>query len=155
MDKIALVFIFVALINCFPTNQTKSNTVGSCDHWATCEGSCKIENTKGKCGTFFSDSEYADCSCLFCRFDNSTSTCNGLCESQYLSVNKCVSRVQSPKQDSDCTCTTCKRIYDPITGAYKCTGSCGNGKSRKLAITKQIFDMEPGSKPVKTCQCGF
>ena len=69
-----------------------------------------------------------DANCQYCNFDNSTGKCNGVCPLMdgtiYNWINTCVSRVKNPKKDSDCACTTCKTIYDPISRKIKCSGKC-------------------------------
>ena len=153
MNKKSFLFIFVAFVFCFLTSQAKIDPNDYCEMHQTCNGSCAENNIEGKCGVYNLDYEpgYAICGCLYCRFDNSKGTCNGVCEASRQSLNKCISRVQNPKQDSDCTCTACKMIKDQITGNSTCTGLCGNGRKCRFAVTKATDYFT--HKRIRACQC--
>jgi hypothetical protein len=45
------------------------------------------------------------CGCAFCSFNITTRKCNGQCGN--LVLDRCVSKVEIPKKDSDCFCRSC------------------------------------------------
>ena len=114
--------------------KTYKNEAIRCDFGRLgCEGACSIRNSK--CGDIM-DGDVISCGCLYCNFDNSTGTCFGVCPlmngSYFNSLNTCRSRIEKPKEDRDCVCSSCKTNYDS-NGKIKCAGRCfKNGQRCKL-----------------------
>ena len=117
------------IIYCFlvaNSTSTKIKTITT-NGWCSdeCYGGCDQRNSI--CGEI-RDSDALGCGCVYCNFDNSTGKCDGFCPlmegAEYNWINTCVSRVNNPKKDSDCICTTCKTLYDPISRKVTCIGKC-------------------------------
>ena len=148
INYISFIIYCLLVANSTSTTIKTITTTGWCSN--QCDEGCDQRNSI--CGQMM-DGDVLYCGCQYCNFDNSTGKCNGVCPLMegtiYNWINTCVSRVQNPKKDSDCTCTTCKTSYD-FNGKVTCSGKCFK-TGQKCKVRKVAAFTRSGY--AKQCSC--
>jgi hypothetical protein len=87
-------------------NITSKNAInkGCWSKQGKCFGRCRITNKR--CVKMLNYDEEV-CGCSFCVFNATLNKCTGQCGSN-LVTERCVSKVETPTQDSDCECASCR-----------------------------------------------
>ena len=87
----------------------------------TCSGTCPL--TSKKCVILWNYDTMV-CGCHFCSFNATTKKCYGQCNN--LALGNCISIVDNPTRDSDCSCRYCQssvRIRSDGTILPNCNGN--------------------------------